>query len=37
VYFKRNVIVRGEYKFLALDNDKQWDGDYLSIGIGMVF
>ncbi len=37
VYFKGNVIVRGEYKFLALDNDKQWDGDYLSIGIGMVF
>ncbi len=37
VYFKRNVIVRGEYKFVALDNDTQWDGDYLSIGIGMVF
>jgi hypothetical protein len=37
VYFKGNVIVRGEYKFAVHDNDKQWDGDYLSIGLGMVF
>ena len=37
VYLKGNVIVRGEYKFAVHDNDKQWDGDYLSIGLGMVF
>lgn len=37
VYFKRNVIVRAEYKFAALDNDDYWTGDLMSIGLGFVY
>ena len=37
VYFKRNIIVRAEYKFDAYDDDTEWNGNYLSVGIGMVF
>jgi hypothetical protein len=37
VYFKRNLILRAEYKFAAHDNDEKWDGDYFSFGIGLVY
>lgn len=37
VYFKRNIIARAEYKFAALDNDKDWRGDSITLGIGLVF
>ena len=37
VYFDYNFIIRAEYKFSALDNDRAWKGDYVSFGIGMVF
>lgn len=37
VYFKRNFIIRAEYKVAAYDNDEQWDGNYLSVGIGIVY
>jgi hypothetical protein len=37
VYFDYNFIVRAEYKFSAFDNDRAWKGDFVSLGIGMVF
>ncbi|MGB5324163.1 MAG: hypothetical protein WBN40_01895 [Pseudomonadales bacterium] len=37
VYFHQNIIWRAEYKFEVRDDDEQWDGDFLSFGIGMVF
>ncbi|MGK0298343.1 MAG: hypothetical protein ACI9XC_001962 [Gammaproteobacteria bacterium] len=37
VYFKRNIVLRAEYKFVARDNDVAWKGDYLSFSIGVVY
>ena len=37
MYFKRNVVVRFEYKMPLLDNDNEWDGDFISAGIGIVY
>lgn len=37
VYFKRNIIVRAEYKFVAYDDDVNWEGDFFSLGIGFVY
>lgn len=37
VYFKRNLILRAEYKFAAYDDDVNWDGDYFGFGIGLVY
>ena len=37
VYFKRNFILRAEYKAAAYDNDDDWSGDYFSFGIGFVY
>lgn len=37
VYFKRNLILRAEYKFSAYDDDSQWDGDYFGFGVGLVY
>lgn len=37
VYFKRNLVMRAEYKFAAYDNDEDWKGDYFSFGIGIVY
>ncbi len=37
VYFRRNVIFRAEYKFEAHDNDRDWDGDFVSLGVGVVY
>ena len=37
VYFKRNVMFRAEYKAVVFENDSSWDGDYIGIGIGLVY
>jgi hypothetical protein len=37
VYFKRNIVLRAEYKLIAMDNDDAWKGDYLSFSIGVVY
>ncbi len=36
-YFKHNVIVRAEYKFEVEDRDDTWNGNFFSIGIGVVY
>jgi hypothetical protein len=33
VYFKRNLILRAEYKLAAYDDDKNWDDNYFGFGI----
>lgn len=37
VYFRENFIVRAEYKFSVHDRDSQWDGNYFSLGVGLVY
>lgn len=37
VYFKRNIVARLEYKVSAYDNDEDWQGDFVSFGIGIVY
>lgn len=37
VYFKENIILRAEYKFDIYDNDDNWQGDFINLGIGWVF
>jgi len=37
VYFKRNVVFRAEYKFDVYDNDDEWEGNFASLGIGIVY
>lgn len=36
-YFRRNVIFRGEYKFDVYNHGARDNGNYLSLGIGMVY
>jgi hypothetical protein len=37
VYFKKNLMVRAEYKALVYERDSQWSGGYFSLGLGLVF
>lgn len=37
VYFRRNVIVRAEYKTTIYDHGNAGDGPYLSLGVGVVY
>lgn len=37
VYFKRNVVMRAEYKVPAYDHDDDWKGNFINFGIGIVY
>lgn len=37
VYFKDNVIFRAEFKCPVHDDDSAWSGNYLSVGVGLVY
>lgn len=37
VYFKKNMMLRVEYKALVYEKDSDWSGGYASIGIGFVY
>ena len=37
VYFKRNVIFRAEYKLEVIDNDNEKNGDFINLGVGVVY
>lgn len=37
VYFKDNVVFRAEYKFEAYDDDSNWNGDFINVGVGLVY
>jgi len=37
VYFKRNVVMRAEYKVPAYDHDDEWKGNFINFGIGIVY
>lgn len=37
VYFKDSVIFRAEFKYPVHDDDSAWDGNYLSMGVGVVY
>ena len=37
VYFKKNVMIRAEYKALVYENHNNWHGGYFSVGIGLVY
>ena len=37
VYFKRNVMLRAEYRALAYERDSTWSGSYFGAGIGVVY
>ena len=37
VYFKRNMVFRAEYKHEVHDNDDDWEGNFVSVGLGFVY
>lgn len=37
VYFKRNLVLRAEYKLPAYDDDSAWSGDFVGFNIGVVY
>lgn len=37
VFFRGNVVFRAEFKFPAYDDDRKWDGNYASLGVGWVY
>jgi len=37
VYFKKNLMLRGEYKHLVYERDSDWSSGYFSLGIGLVY
>lgn len=37
VYYRQNIMIRGEYKALVYERDSQWSGGYAALGIGVVF
>lgn len=37
MYYRKNVILRAEFKYPVHDKDSAWDGNYLSFGIGVVY
>ena len=37
VYFRKNVMLRAEYKALVYERDSNWSGGYFSLGIGFVY
>lgn len=37
MYYRENVIWRAEFKYPVHDEDRAWDGNYFSIGVGVVY
>lgn len=37
MYFTGNTIFRAEFKYPVHDKDSAWDGNYLSLGVGVVY